>query len=68
MKKKYLPPLLNKIWKENLSFEKWFIHLRDSFCSEFLKLENVYNHEKGYQKILLNKKDGKKITLKVREE
>tara|TARA_A100001234_G_scaffold171706_1_gene153071 strand:+ start:33 stop:917 length:885 start_codon:yes stop_codon:yes gene_type:complete len=62
MKKKYLPPLLNKkIWKERSQVsEKWFIHLRDSFCSEFLKLENVYNHEKGYQKNTFKQKRWKK--------
>ncbi len=56
MKKKYLPSLLNKkIWKERSEVsEKWFVNLKNSFCSEFLKLENLYNHQKGYQKNTFN--------------
>ena len=58
MKKKNLPSLLTKeIWHtRSLITEKWFKRLRNSFCKEFLILENQYNTEKGYKNVCFNKK------------
>ena len=58
MKKKYLPTLLNKeVWQKRSKIsENWFECLRNSFCEEFLKLENLYNDEKGYKKVFFRKK------------
>ncbi len=58
MKKKYLPLLLTKeIWiKRSQISEKWFESLKNSFCAEFLKLENNFNTEKGYKSVFFKKK------------
>ena len=62
MKKKYLPSLLNKeVWKDRSKIsEDWFKNLRNSFCEEFLKLENSYNNKKGYKNVFFKKKKWKK--------
>lgn len=58
MKKKYLPTLLKQnVWQKRSKLaETWFKNLKNNFCKEFLKLENLYNIEKGYKKTYFKEK------------
>ena len=62
MKKRYLPNLLAKeIWRKRSQIsESWFKNLRNTFCKEFLQLENLYNSEKGFKKVFFKQKKWKK--------
>ena len=66
MKKKYLPSLLSQeVWKNrSKASEKWFKSLRNSFCEEFLKLENQYNTENSKKNLYFKKRKWNKDNSK----